>query len=134
MPLKSKAQLRKLYVLESEGKVPKGTAEKWLKHTKNYKALPERKSKKKASFAIDFCKFMLKLSSLATNLPNELVSLPKLPIPPGTPDMVKKSKTIARNPYRNEGTVHIMDLLRKGLGPFASEILKKLPPKGSLTA
>jgi hypothetical protein len=137
MPLKSKAQLRKLYVLESEGKVPKGTAKKWLKHTKNYKALPERKSKKKASFAIDFCKFMLKLSSLKMNLPDKkLVPLPKLSNTPGTPNMVKELKTVTRNPYRNEkeGIAHFMDLLRKGLGPFASEILKKLPPKGSLTA
>jgi hypothetical protein len=51
--------------------------------------------------------------------------LPKLPIPPGTPDMVKKSKTIARNPYRNEFNVgSVMDLLREGLGPFARKILK----------
>jgi hypothetical protein len=127
MPLKSKAQLRKLYVLESEGKVPKGTAKKWLKHTKNYKALPERKSKKKASFAIDFCKFMLKLSSLETNLPNKkLVPLPKLSITPGTPNMVKVLNTISRNPYRNEVNIgSIMDSLREGLGPFASKILKK---------
>jgi hypothetical protein len=133
MPLKSKAQLRKLYVLESEGKVPKGTAKKWLKHTKNYKSLPERKSKKKASFAIDFCKFMLKLSSLEMNLPKNLVPLPKLSNTPGTPNMVKELKTMARNPYRNEGIVHVMDLLRKGLGPFASKILKKpQTPKASL--
>lgn len=31
MPIKSKAQMRKLYALEAEGKLPEGTVKKWLK-------------------------------------------------------------------------------------------------------
>ena len=44
MPVKSKAQLRKLYALEAEGKLPKGTAKKWLK--KYGKPTVERVEKK----------------------------------------------------------------------------------------
>ncbi len=49
MPLKSKAQMRKLGALESRGEVPKGTVSKWAHHTPGgVKNLPERvKSKKK---------------------------------------------------------------------------------------
>lgn len=43
MPLKSKAQFRKLLALEEEGKVKKGTAEKWAKETPNIDKLPARK-------------------------------------------------------------------------------------------
>lgn len=45
MPFKSKAQQKKMFALEAEGKVKKGTAEKWAKETKNIKALPQKVSK-----------------------------------------------------------------------------------------
>lgn len=49
MPAKSKAQLKKLFVLEKEGKLKPGTAEQWACETPNIKKLPQhvkRKSKK----------------------------------------------------------------------------------------
>lgn len=47
MPAKSKAQLKKLFVLEKEGKVKKGTAKEWAKATPDIKKLPEHVKKKK---------------------------------------------------------------------------------------
>lgn len=47
MPYKSKAQQRFMFSAESKGDVPKGTAERWAKHTKNIKKLPENVSDKK---------------------------------------------------------------------------------------
>ena len=41
MPFKSKAQMRKFYAMEASGEMPKGTAKKWSKETKNKKGLPE---------------------------------------------------------------------------------------------
>jgi hypothetical protein len=43
MPIKSKAQMRKLAVLEKQGKVPEGTLHRWAEETPNMKSLPERK-------------------------------------------------------------------------------------------
>jgi len=43
MPLKSKAQQRWMFWAESKGKIPSGTEERWAKHTKNIKGLPEKK-------------------------------------------------------------------------------------------
>lgn len=43
MPFKSKAQQRFMFAAEGRGEVPKGTAERWAKHTPDIKALPERK-------------------------------------------------------------------------------------------
>ena len=45
MPFKSKAQRRFFYAAEDRGELPKGTANRWEKHTKK-KDLPERKRKK----------------------------------------------------------------------------------------
>lgn len=45
MPYKSKAQMKKFFAMEDRGELPKGTAEKWAKHTPNIKKLPERKKK-----------------------------------------------------------------------------------------
>lgn len=45
MPFKSKAQQKKMFALEKEGKIKKGTAEKWAKETPNIKALPQKVSK-----------------------------------------------------------------------------------------
>lgn len=42
MPFKSKAQERLFFAKEARGELPKGTAKRWLKHTKNKKKLPER--------------------------------------------------------------------------------------------
>lgn len=47
MPFKSKAQTRKLAVLERQGKVPKGTVHRWAQHTPSMKKLPERARKKR---------------------------------------------------------------------------------------
>ena len=50
MPFKSKAQMRRFFAMEEKGDIPKGTAEKWLKETKDVSKLPERIIKKQASF------------------------------------------------------------------------------------
>jgi hypothetical protein len=42
MPFKSKAQMRAFYAMEADGELPKGTAKKWSKETKNKKGLPEK--------------------------------------------------------------------------------------------
>jgi hypothetical protein len=47
MPYQSEAQRRAFYYLESQGKLPKGTAGKWQAETPKNKPLPERKKKKK---------------------------------------------------------------------------------------
>jgi hypothetical protein len=41
MPEKSKAQVRKMFVLEKEGKLPPGKAEEMARSTPNIKKLPE---------------------------------------------------------------------------------------------
>lgn len=41
--------MRKFYAMESRGEIPRGTTERWKKHTRNIKKLPERKSTKKAN-------------------------------------------------------------------------------------
>jgi len=45
MPFKSKAQQRKFFAMEAEGKLPKGTAIAWAHETKDIKALPEHVKK-----------------------------------------------------------------------------------------
>lgn len=54
MPFKSKAQQRFMFAAESRGEVPKGTAERWAKHTPDLRHLPEKAKKhdKKASFLV----------------------------------------------------------------------------------
>lgn len=47
MPFKSQAQRAKMFELEKQGKVPKGTAERWNKETPKG-PLPERITPKKA--------------------------------------------------------------------------------------
>ena len=47
VPFQSEAQRRKIYELEKQGKVPKGTAQKWEDETPKHKKLPERKHPKK---------------------------------------------------------------------------------------
>jgi hypothetical protein len=47
MPAKSRAQLKKLFVLEKDGKVKKGTAKELADATRNIKKLPEHVAKKK---------------------------------------------------------------------------------------
>jgi hypothetical protein len=39
--------MRKFYAMEARGEIPKGTTERWKKHTKSISKLPERKSTKK---------------------------------------------------------------------------------------
>lgn len=45
MPFRSKAQQRWMFSAEARGELPKGTAKKWARHTKNIKKLPERVKK-----------------------------------------------------------------------------------------
>jgi hypothetical protein len=45
MPFKSRAQQKWMFAAEARGEVPKGTAERWAKHTPNIKKLPARKKK-----------------------------------------------------------------------------------------
>lgn len=42
MPFKSEAQRRKIHELEEQGKLPKGTAEKWEAETPEHAKLPDR--------------------------------------------------------------------------------------------
>lgn len=42
MPYKSKSQMRKFFAMEGRDEMPKGTAERWAKHTPNIKKLPEK--------------------------------------------------------------------------------------------
>lgn len=46
-PAKSKAQLAKMFILEKEGKVKKGTAKEFADATPNIKKLPEHVKKRK---------------------------------------------------------------------------------------
>lgn len=62
MPFKSEAQRRKMYSLEAQGKLPKGTAERWQKHTGD-KKLPER-VEKKASFYLKVAQDLGRLHAL----------------------------------------------------------------------
>ena len=39
--------MKKMAMLEEEGKLKKGTMKKWAEHTKNIKKLPEKLKKKK---------------------------------------------------------------------------------------
>ena len=43
MPFRSKAQVRKLAILEEQGQLPEGTLHEWAGETPNMKSLPERK-------------------------------------------------------------------------------------------
>ena len=45
MPFKSKSQQKFMFSAEKRGEIPKGTAKRWAKHTKNIKSLPERVKK-----------------------------------------------------------------------------------------
>lgn len=45
MPFKSKAQQRFMFAAEDRGDLPEGTAERWAKHTKSIKKLPEKAKK-----------------------------------------------------------------------------------------
>ena len=49
MPWKSKAKMRKFYVMAERGEISKKELAKWKKHTPNVKGLPERVGKKKRS-------------------------------------------------------------------------------------
>jgi hypothetical protein len=48
MPYKSVAQMHKMFALEKEGKVKRGTAMKWAHETRNITKLPKRVHGKKA--------------------------------------------------------------------------------------
>jgi hypothetical protein len=47
MPAKSQAQLKKLFVLEKQGKLKKGTAEEFARATPDIKKLPVHVKKRK---------------------------------------------------------------------------------------
>lgn len=61
MPWKSKAQMRKFFVLNREGKISDDQLNEWKSSTKNPKSLPERV---KTAFAIGFEK-------ISENLPDQ---------------------------------------------------------------
>ena len=70
MPFKSKSQQRYMFAAEDRGDIPKGTAERWAKHTKNIKKLPEKKkkdSKEKAAFTRAFVSTFLSKVGMASN-------------------------------------------------------------------
>jgi len=54
MPFKSKAQQKKFFAMESQGEIPKGTADRWAKETPNIKNLPNKKRTKKANLKLAF--------------------------------------------------------------------------------
>lgn len=47
MPYKSIEQMHKFFALEKEGKLPMGTAMKWMHETPNITRLPKKKKRKK---------------------------------------------------------------------------------------
>jgi hypothetical protein len=47
MPFKSKAQMRKIAMLERQGKLPPDTYRKWLQHTPHPSRLPNRVRRRK---------------------------------------------------------------------------------------
>lgn len=47
MPFKSRSQMRKFAIMEKEGKLAKGTTERWAAETPSTKKLPERATKSK---------------------------------------------------------------------------------------
>lgn len=78
MPFKSKAQMRLFFAKEKRGELPKGTAKRWAKHTKNISSLPERKKKsKKKAEATELYEYYCKvatalLSHINPNYPKAL--------------------------------------------------------------
>ena len=54
MPFQSQAQRRLFFAKEERGELPKGTAKRWAKHTKNIKALPEKKGEFVENFVKSF--------------------------------------------------------------------------------
>lgn len=84
MPFSSKAQMRKFFVLERQGKISKGTLKEYLDATPNKKALPERLEKK--SFVVGFEK-----------VANAPFTIPKLhlPVAPAKAVVSPVSKAIA---------------------------------------
>jgi len=52
MPFKSDAQRRFMFAAQERGELPKGTAERWAKHTPNIKNLPEKAKRKKTASEI----------------------------------------------------------------------------------
>lgn len=44
MPFKSRAQMKKFFVMEKKGELPKGVAKEWASETPNINKLPEHKN------------------------------------------------------------------------------------------
>lgn len=65
MPFKSKAQLRWMAAAEKEGKIPKGTFRRWLRHTKSIKDLPEKAEKSSAQSDVNSTKDLQHEETLA---------------------------------------------------------------------
>jgi hypothetical protein len=66
-PFKSDAQRRWMFAAEDRGEVPKGTADRWAKHTKNIKKLPEHVKKANIDYVKNFQKITEKILSLKEN-------------------------------------------------------------------
>jgi hypothetical protein len=66
-PFKSDAQRRWMFAAEDRGEVPKGTADRWAKHTKNIKKLPERIKKANMDYVKNFYKIAKKLLNSKEN-------------------------------------------------------------------
>jgi len=66
MPFKSEAQRKWMFAAEDRGEVPKGTAERWAKHTPNIKNLPEKvkKHEKKSSFDSEISACFVKIAKI----------------------------------------------------------------------
>ena len=60
-PFKSDAQRKWMFAAEDRGEVPKGTADRWAKHTKNIKKLPEYVKKANMDYVGNFYKIAKKL-------------------------------------------------------------------------
>ncbi len=56
MPFKSEAQRKWMFAAEDRGEVPKGTAKRWARHTKNIKDLPEHVKKAELDLVSCFSK------------------------------------------------------------------------------
>lgn len=115
MPLQSKAQLRKFFVMEQEGELPKGTAKKWLKHTKDPKKLPELK--KEASKEL-----LLKLAE------GPVMKFSKFFVPTRSADKKEKAHQDAGANKKRERREYLRHVRRVKQGPAVKTSKFYVPP------
>jgi len=107
MPFKSKAQMRAFFAMEDRGELPKGTAKKWAKETKNISSLPEHVKK---ACLINFIKIAKELFD-----PNKTKPIPTRIIQQEMIATAKQEKMKGMTPveYRNDLTARRTGVVRR---------------------